>query len=39
LGGAASDGFFAEPCFCVRHVAGGMPNWLMNQRVNELAIE
>lgn len=29
------DGF----CFCARHVAGGMPNWLMNHRVNELAIE
>jgi hypothetical protein len=30
---------FVPPCFCARHVAGGMPNWLMNHRVNELAIE
>ena len=27
-------------CLCeARHAAGGMPNWLMNQRVNELAME
>jgi hypothetical protein len=31
---------FNVPRFCVlRHVAGGMPNWLMNQRVKELAME
>ncbi len=29
-----------EVCFCaLRHAAGGMPNWVMNQRVKELAIE
>lgn len=29
-----------EVCFCaVRHAAGGMPNWVMNQRVKELAME
>ena len=27
-------------CFCeLRHAAGGMPNWVMNQRVKELAME
>ena len=26
-------------CFCARHAAGGMPNWVMNQRVKELAME
>ncbi|MNC54465.1 hypothetical protein D3C75_1039500 [compost metagenome] len=30
---------FAVDCFCARHVAGGIPNWLINHRVNELAIE
>ncbi len=30
----------ATACFCARrHAAGGMPNWLMNQRVKELAME
>ena len=27
-------------CFCaLRQAAGGMPNWVMNQRVKELAME
>jgi len=30
---------FAVDCFCARHEAGGIPNWLINHRVNELAIE
>ncbi len=35
-----SEGAFNVPGFCVlRQVAGGMPNWLMNQRVKELAME
>ncbi|MVV48006.1 hypothetical protein EJA72_07075 [Pseudomonas sp. PB120] len=35
-----SFGCLEVPGFCVlRHVAGGMPNWAMNQRVNELAME
>jgi hypothetical protein len=38
FGGTASVEAFAEPCFCARHAAGGMPNWLMNQRVKELAM-
>ncbi|MNY77501.1 hypothetical protein D3C86_2174290 [compost metagenome] len=36
----ASLGDFPPASFCeLRHAAGGMPNWLMNHRVNELAIE
>jgi hypothetical protein len=36
----ASLGDFPPASFCVlRHAAGGMPNWLMNHRVNELAME
>ena len=30
---------FVPACFCARQVAGGMPNWVMNQRVKELAME
>jgi hypothetical protein len=35
-----SLGGFVPASFCeLRHAAGGMPNWLMNHRVNELAME
>ena len=34
-----SESGFEGVCFCARQVAGGMPNWVMNQRVKELAME
>ncbi len=36
---ARSYNDFPAPDFCARQVAGGIPNWVMNHRVNELAIE